>query len=120
MRLLHRELDVLVDFATDDNKHHSRDHFVRFLGWFNDDSYLYIAMELVPFGDLQSHISTKPCSEPETASIIGQIGKALQYMHERSFVHRDLKPANILVARPRPDWHVKLTDFGISKNFNVR
>ncbi|KAH6697421.1 kinase-like domain-containing protein, partial [Plectosphaerella plurivora] len=117
-RLVQRELGVLVDCATDDNKHDSRDNFVRFLGWFGDSTHLYIAMELVPFGDLQSHISTRPCSERSTAVIIEQVGRALQFMHERSFVHRDLKPANILVARPCPDWHVKLTDFGISKNID--
>lgn len=115
-----RELDVLVCFATDDNKHASRDNFVQFLGWFGDESHLYIAMELVQHGDLQSYIKANSvCTEKDTAAIIAQVGRALQYMHERSHVHRDLKPANILVAAPGPDWHVKLTDFGISKNIDV-
>lgn len=48
-------------------------------------------MEFLEFGDLQKFI-TAPFPEPEAASIVAQVGQALQYMHRKSFVHRDIKP----------------------------
>ncbi|RYO98058.1 hypothetical protein DL765_010951 [Monosporascus sp. GIB2] len=115
MQLLSRELDILVGLSTDAGQPEYLQYFVEFHGWFADDMHLYIAMEYLPYGDLQSHIG-QPFAEQETATIISQVAKALECMHQKGIVHRDLKPANILVASPRPSWHVKITDFGISKN----
>jgi len=38
---------------------------------------------------------------------------ALEYLHSEGIVYRDLKPENILIDS---DGHVKLTDFGLSKD----
>lgn len=93
MAHLGRELEVLVTFSTEANDPEHLQYFVQFLGWFGDDLHLYIALEFVPFGDLQQHISQKPLSEEETAVVVSQIAKALRCMHRLGFVHRDLKPA---------------------------
>jgi serine/threonine protein kinase len=37
---------------------------------------------------------------------------AIQYLHEQKILYRDLKPENILIEE---DGHIKLTDFGLSK-----
>jgi serine/threonine protein kinase len=109
-----------------------KQHFVQFLGWFDDLEYFYIAMEFLEYGDLQKYIAA-PLPELEAASIVSQAAQALQYMHRKKFVHRDIKPLvcpagkfhdeipltylkNILVSCPGPNWHVKVADFGISKN----
>ena len=37
---------------------------------------------------------------------------AIEYLHSQNILYRDLKPENILIAE---DGHIKLTDFGLSK-----
>ena len=37
----------------------------------------------------------------------------MEYLHNNGIVYRDLKPENILLSI---DGHIKLTDFGLSKN----
>ncbi|KAG2411647.1 hypothetical protein HFD88_009203 [Aspergillus terreus] len=110
LEISQRELNALVTFSAAEYKH----YFVQFLGWFDDPDNFYIAMEFVEHGNLQKFI-TAPFPEHEAAAIITQVARALQYMHQRNFVHRDVKPLNILVSSPRPNWHVKLADFGIAK-----
>ncbi len=44
-------------------------------------------------------------------TILGQIGQALQYAHERNIIHRDLKPENILF---NAQGETLLADFGIA------
>ncbi|KAI9367318.1 kinase-like domain-containing protein [Aspergillus egyptiacus] len=113
LEMSRRELEALTTFSNSQILGY-KEHFVQFLGWFDDPEYLYIAMEFVQYGDLQKFI-TAPFPEPEAASIVTQVARALQYMHRKNFVHRDIKPLNILVQSPRPHWHVKVADFGITK-----
>jgi serine/threonine-protein kinase len=53
----------------------------------------------------------------ETATIVGQICRALSRAHASGVVHRDLKPENVFLARlvDEPSDVVKLLDFGIAK-----
>ncbi|KAJ3574517.1 hypothetical protein NPX13_g4342 [Xylaria arbuscula] len=71
-------------------------------------------MEYLNLGDLQNYL-TEPLPEDDTRQITSQIVEGLNFMHEQRFAHRDLKPQNILVLRDRPDWWVKIADFGLSK-----
>ncbi|RDW83900.1 uncharacterized protein DSM5745_04226 [Aspergillus mulundensis] len=72
-----RELEALVAFS---NPHVTeyRDHFVQCLGWFNDEHYLYIAMDYLHFGDLQQYVNFRSFPEPEAASIAKQVAQALR------------------------------------------
>lgn len=94
-------------------------HFVKTYGWYENDRTLFIAMEYLDLGDLQSHLTKSgPFKEADTQFISNQILRGLEYMHERGFVHRDLKPSNLLIKQMPPGrpWWVKISDFGLSKN----
>jgi eukaryotic-like serine/threonine-protein kinase len=55
------------------------------------------------------------------ASILRQIGQALDAAHEKGVFHRDLKPENILLRRfGDGEEHVKIIDFGIAKVENPK
>lgn len=77
-----------------------------------DGGRLYLAMRFVDGEDLRSLVQREGPLEPaRAASIIAQIGSALDAAHARGLVHRDIKPANVLLDRD----HAYLTDFGLTK-----
>ncbi|VUC31461.1 unnamed protein product [Clonostachys rosea] len=84
------------------------------LGWYENESAIFITMEYHEKGDLQKYL-TKKFPEIEARTIASQLLEALCYMHDNGFAHRDLKPGNILVMETSPIWWVKVCDFGISK-----
>ncbi len=47
--------------------------------------------------------------------LVREIGRGLDYLHERGIVHRDLKPENIFWE----DGYVKIGDYGLSKYISV-
>jgi len=80
---------------------------------------LFIAMRLVPGGDVHSLLRSTGPLEPERAAVIvSQAASALDAAHRKGLVHRDVKPANMLMdvggGGGRPD-HIYLSDFGLSK-----
>ncbi|KAK5083318.1 Protein kinase protein rad53 [Exophiala xenobiotica] len=88
--------------------------YPEFYGWFQDESYVYIAMEHFPLGDLQAYVSSR-LPQDQASLVVAQTCTALEVMHRKRITHRDLKPTNILVRQPPPKWQVVVCDFGISK-----
>jgi tetratricopeptide (TPR) repeat protein len=79
----------------------------------DQDGYHYIAMEFIEGGSLEDRIRSQGALPLEqVVDIIGQVGQALDYAHQRGFIHRDIKPANVLIT---PEGRAVLTDFGIAK-----
>ncbi len=76
------------------------------------DGRLFLALEYVDGGGLESYLRKQPQPPAEAARLVEILARAVHYLHEQGVIHRDLKPANVLV---RQDGTLKLTDFGLAK-----
>jgi serine/threonine protein kinase len=78
-----------------------------------DDGRPYFVMEFVEGELLRSQIPSGGMNFEHAATILRQIGEALEQAHQQGVFHRDLKPENVLLRRGTND--VVLIDFGIAK-----
>jgi serine/threonine protein kinase len=82
----------------------------------DDADVLYLVMEYVDGGELQSYITKRGrLEEAEARRIFRQVVTAVAYCHARNVIHRDIKHKNILLDR---NCNAKLIDFGLS-NFSA-
>jgi serine/threonine protein kinase len=80
------------------------------------DGKPYIVMQYVKGVTLRSQIPSEGMNLERAASILKQIGAALDDVHEKGIFHRDLKPENIMLQALRNGIElVKIVDFGIAK-----
>lgn len=80
---------------------------------FQTPKKLYFVLEYCPGGELFFHLSRAGrFSEGRCRFYTSEILLAIEYLHRLNIIYRDLKPENILLDA---DGHVKLTDFGLSK-----
>lgn len=80
---------------------------------FQTPKKLYFVLEYCPGGELFFHLSRAGrFSEGRCRFYSSEILLAIEYLHRLNIIYRDLKPENILLDS---DGHVKLTDFGLSK-----
>lgn len=94
---------------------------IRLFYTFQDQSYLYMCMELAHGGEFlglinkykyeneEKGIQGVACSPSMTRFYTAEIAEAINYLHESCIIHRDIKPENILVSSTG---HIKITDFG--------
>jgi serine/threonine-protein kinase len=75
----------------------------------------WLAMEYVEGVPLTRHCRARGTSIADRLRAFRNVCEAVQHAHRHMVVHRDLKPSNILVT---PDGHVKLLDFGISRQLD--
>ncbi|KAM6564739.1 hypothetical protein CsatB_024737 [Cannabis sativa] len=105
-----REVKILQELTGHEN-------VVQFYNAFEDDSYVYIVMELCEGGELLDRILAKKDSrytEKDAAVVVRQMLKVAAQCHLHGLVHRDMKPENFLFKSNREDSSLKATDFGLS------
>jgi serine/threonine protein kinase len=91
-------------------------HLIRVLDYGLDGSKPFLVMEYIKGETLgQLVASDGPLAPSRAVALITQVGKALQWVHERGLIHRDVTPDNILVTE---DDEAKLTDLGLMKNLD--
>jgi aurora kinase len=91
----------------------SHPNIIRLYGYFEDQKYLYLILELADRETLYSVLqSSKTLSELQACKYIFDIASALAYLHGQRppIVHRDIKPENVLLVQGM----AKLGDFGSS------
>jgi serine/threonine protein kinase len=57
-------------------------HCTSIYGYFHDEDYLYLILELLPDGSLQQVKKKRKLPEKEAADIVRQVALGLKYMHE--------------------------------------
>ena len=81
----------------------------------------YFVMDLVrnERGEMQllSDVQPGTVDEETVGKWYDDLREGLAYIHANGVIHRDLKLQNVLIG---PDGHAVLTDFGISKIFDVK
>jgi serum/glucocorticoid-regulated kinase 2 len=80
---------------------------------FQTEENLYLILDYCEGGDLSYYLNHKKISIESIKFIIAELILAIEYLHKNNIIYRDLKPENILIDKNN---HIKLTDFGLSKN----
>ncbi len=104
VRLFRQEAEVLGTLE--------HDNIARYRGGFESYGTYFLAMEYCDGPNLHDFVDYQGgLSEESARCVIGQLARALDYLHSRSVTHRDLKPENVMLTLAGA---AKLADFGLA------
>ncbi len=109
-----------IKFAAeaDNLKSISHPNIIKVLERFSANGTQYYSMEYIDGGTLDDYIARrKGLPESESVALIGKIGRAIQFMHNKRMLHLDLKPKNVMMRR---DGTPVVIDFGLSKLYDEK
>ncbi|MBN3306884.1 PLK1 kinase, partial [Amia calva] len=87
-------------------------HVVGFHGFFEDDDFVYVVLEICRRRSLlELHKRRKAVTEPEARYYMRQTIVGCQYLHNNRVIHRDLKLGNLFL---NDEMEVKIGDFGLA------
>jgi hypothetical protein len=111
LRRFQREIDVAAALQ--------HPHIVSFIEQGTHNGVIYLVTEFVEGADAARLADLRGGKLPyqEAVQILGQSLDALAFAHNKGYIHRDIKDQNILVSGQWPNYHAKLTDFGLAKSF---
>ncbi|XP_075892545.1 calcium/calmodulin-dependent protein kinase kinase 1b [Nelusetta ayraudi] len=75
---------------------------------------LHMAFELMTKGPVMEVPTDSPLTEEQARFYFRDVVLGIEYLHYHKIIHRDIKPSNLLLG---DDGHVKIADFGVSKEF---
>jgi serine/threonine protein kinase/WD40 repeat protein len=81
---------------------------------------LHIVMELAPGKSLESLISKKsrPMTQDAVINILNQTLRGAIAAHSKGLLHTNLKPSDIIISNAASEAKVKVSGFGVAKNFS--
>ncbi|KAI8790794.1 aurora kinase C, partial [Biomphalaria glabrata] len=101
---LRREIEIQT--------HLKHPNILTLLGYFYDESRIYLILEYAPKGELFKELQkNKRFDDARSARYIAQLTDALIYCHSKKVIHRDIKPENLLLGLKGD---LKIADFGWS------
>ncbi|RIA94503.1 kinase-like domain-containing protein [Glomus cerebriforme] len=87
-------------------------HIVKFYDCFEDQSFVYLLLELCENKTLAfMNKKRQRLTEPEVRYFMLQLLNACEYMQRQFVIHRDLKLANLFLSK---DMKIKIGDFGLA------
>ena len=88
---------------------------VKLFSIYEDDEYISLIMEYVPYGNLLQRVQKKKkILEIDVIHFALHLIELLKFLHSNMIIHRDLKLENILMVSKTNDFEFKLADFGLS------
>lgn len=108
------EVEILLRYGNHEN-------IVSLYSVHEDQSYVYLVMELLKGGELLDRIlALRRMTETEASAVLRTVVSAVAYLHEHGVVHRDLKPSNLLYANAnQTPASLKLCDLGFAKQLRA-
>lgn len=74
-----------------------------------DGASLFLVMEYYRWGSLESVLSNRRLTIPESLWVLQEVSNGLAAAHSKGYLHRDIKPENMLLSEKG----VHLADFGL-------
>ncbi|XP_066955543.1 serine/threonine-protein kinase PLK4 isoform X2 [Macrobrachium rosenbergii] len=86
---------------------------LKLYAFFEDQLFVYLALELCHKGELQKYIRSlgRVLTEDEVREYLRQIVSGMLYLHSHSIMHRDLTLSNLLLDS---QGRIKIADFGLA------